>query len=115
MTITWQYDETLKINNTEVKKYHAQHDRHLICLISGPSIGLNHPDDHWRISFKHPSRTPLSQEIESAIEEFIPSEIQLLSLPGAVTRTDGIEPAIHYAQASPDSQLGEPYFRPHHK
>ena len=111
MNIVWQYDRIETILGTEVRTYHARHDRKLRCIISGPEVGLNFPEDPWHISFSHPDRDPSTEEIDSAIMEFLPAGIDLVQLPLTESPVVGRKPALHFCADTdehPDAQVYSP-------
>ena len=110
--IFWQYERNNFAGSIDTRIFTARHDRKLRCIVSGPTIGQNSPNEEWHLSLSHPDREPTPEEIDSAIATHVPEDVPMNFLENAVLKTiNGAKPALHYHEATKDS-YGTPYTRP---
>lgn len=117
MNITWQYKQNHFTGDGEndARIYTARHNHKLRCVVSGPGIGKNTPEAQWHLSISLPERGPNQEEIDSAIAEFIPEDIQMDAFKHGVIRTinSARRPALHFHQhTGEDKSYALPYVRP---
>lgn len=110
--IFWQYERNNFQGGIDTRIFTARHDRKLRCVVSGPTVGQNAPDDEWHLSLSHPNREPTPGEIDSAIATHVPAQVPMTYLENVVLRTiDNGKPALHFHEATNDSSSSAPYVR----